>query len=844
MTGIELMEEVAKQGLKVVGMTPSEAASSLGFTQLANGMFVKNVINSTAGKVLEFPTSTALEAITKAGSTAATSTTANLTLVETASGTTGTAGVLSIAAPVAASLLAAVGGYLVGNKMYEAYPDFFDGLTGSFMEYLADGTVNLMGLIDSKGNTYLDKRSSDAVKAYLDSFTPVGTDYVWDTSNLTLANFKPKCSTYIGFSRTVKYWLENSKVIANSFGASNLLKVIELASNDIDTREGTSTVKVIDALTSDIDGSFDSRYPTWGFRLCIKVFTLINSVSYVNRSNTDYYKLLSPRGNVSVYYYGVCPAYPANSTDGKVIATLPGSMGFSKFDMWASIVPPYVYNDGNAGTSIDPSYKGSASNLSTIEKSTLPDGISKYTPKTTSLTNLLLHTTVDGCPVELPYIPVRIPKNPTVIPFPDPEVNPSENDPDEDPDRLNPIIPPVVPYPPDIPVPPKKPVTPPEKNPDKKPCILPDPSNDTNNIPDPDQDPTLVPDSIIHPYPPPMPLPPTPPVIPDGGGESPNPIGPIIPNISSAATGLLHVYNPTSTQLNEFGSWLWTTFSGDIIDTVSKLFNNPMDAVIGLHELYATPSCQGVTSSIRAGWLNSGVSSLIVTTRYTSINCGSLVIPEYWGNYLDYSPYTKVYCYLPFIGIVELEADDVIAHGVNITYKIDSYTGACIAIITVAKDSYSSATYQFSGNCAVEIPITSGVKSAVQNALIGAATAGIMATAGAGVTLASAAVKSAAVRGGASRAINSKNEVQHSGSFGSNFGAMGIKKPYLIVKRPCQKVVPNYNKNYGYPAHKMVTISECSGYLRAREVNVISVTATEEEKKLIETMLKTGIYVS
>ena len=80
-------------------------------------------------------------------------------------------------------------------------------------------------------------------------------------------------------------------------------------------------------------------------------------------------------------------------------------------------------------------------------------------------------------------------------------------------------------------------------------------------------------------------------------------------------------------------------------------------------------------------------------------------------------------------------------------------------------------------------------------------------------------------------------------SFGSSFGAMGVKKPYIIVTRPKQIDVVDYNKLYGYPAHAAVTVGSCTGYLRVREVNVASSTASDEEKKRIEELLKEGIYM-
>ena len=420
------------------------------------------------------------------------------------------------------------------------------------------------------------------------------------------------------------------------------------------------------------------------------------------------------------------------------------------------------------------------------------------------------------------WMPVPLPATyPSKLPLETPDPN---NDPD--PSKVTPYLPQPQPYPDGAPVPKPNP------NPNPHPVVIPDPNPKPNPVPPPDPDPSKDPVPSPTPNPMPSPKPPTP-------TPTPVPPIPVIPPIGGDA-GLLHVYNPTSEQINEFGRWLWTTFSGDLLDTLAKLFNNPMDAVIGLHELYCTPST-GSSTTIKAGFLDSGVTSRLVSSRYTEINCGAITVPEYWGNYLDYAPYTKVYCYLPFIGIVELNTDDIIGHGVQILYKVDSYNGSCIAMIITAKTPDSEGTiYQFSGNCAVEVPITSGMKSALQSALIGAATCAVGAM---GAGLAGAAITDAAIVAGAKRGLNSKNTVAHSGSFGSSYGAMGIKKPYIIVKRPVQKKVYGYNKEYGYPAHQMVTIGSCSGYLRAREFEVKSTTATEEEKKRIEILLKEGVYV-
>ena len=371
--------------------------------------------------------------------------------------------------------------------------------------------------------------------------------------------------------------------------------------------------------------------------------------------------------------------------------------------------------------------------------------------------------------------------------------------------------------------------------------------------PDPQTDPSITNPTItpVIPVDPPGPGGTEPP--PSDGGTGPASIIPVIPlPFSTTNDGLISVYHPTDAQLKAFASWLWVTYADP---SIQKLWNNPFDGVIGLMEIYCTPTDIG-TKTIRSGFLDSGVSSAIIS-RYTEINCGTIFIPEYYRNYFDYSPYSKCHIYLPFIGIVELNVDDIVHSGVNCTYKIDEYNGSCIAQLRVAKytevngqpETYDTIMYQFSGNCAVELPLAGGTQSAIRAGMIQAAAYGLSSVVGGIVSGVSGNIGGAVsqIGYGAANAIGSlvsaKSSVQHSGSFGSSFGALGCKTPFIIVTRPKQLTVYNYPELYGYPAHCAVTIGACRGFLRVREVNVKSATATDEEKAKIEELLKEGVYV-
>ena len=352
-----------------------------------------------------------------------------------------------------------------------------------------------------------------------------------------------------------------------------------------------------------------------------------------------------------------------------------------------------------------------------------------------------------------------------------------------------------------------------------------------------------------------IPVPPLPGILDPDTGQTTFPS--IIPQ---SGPGFIHVYNPTPAEFVAFGTWLWVTYADATID---KILNNPFDGVIGAHELYATPNRDG-RDNIRSAFLTCPTTADLVTNRYSEIDCGTVIVPEFYGNYLDYSPYSQAYIYLPFIGINEVSIDDIVGHAVNIRYRIDSYSGSCIAMIFVAKGGYQNLCYQFAGSCSVEVPMAGGSQAAIKAGMMQAEAyaRAAMIQAGANVfgglgsammgniggilsSLGGIASNYAQAQAGVEAArVANKSSVQHSGQFGASHGAMGEKVPFIIIRNPIQVKVVNYNEDYGFPAHKRVIVGGCRGYLRVREVNVISAHATDEEKMAIEMALKGGVYVS
>lgn len=313
-----------------------------------------------------------------------------------------------------------------------------------------------------------------------------------------------------------------------------------------------------------------------------------------------------------------------------------------------------------------------------------------------------------------------------------------------------------------------------------------------------------------------------------GTGDSPSIAAP-----TGEATALWSVYHPTQSEINSFGAWLW---GSPFTTNINKLFQNPIEGVISLHKVFATPVDSG-TSTIVVGTLDSNVSSATVTQQYVYINCGSVKVNEDFVNVFDYPPYTQISLYLPFIGIVPLDVNDVMRSTVNVTYGVDVFTGACLAIVEITRDSHTVTMYQYAGVCAVSYPLGNVQHSQMVSGLLAIA-GGVASMVASGGVSAPAALTVAA---GAASA--SKSTVGRSGGFSGNAGAMGGKKPYLIIQRPQTRVAETFPALAGYPTNKSGKLSSFSGQVRVTYVHVENMSATESELEEIEKLLKSGVLV-
>lgn len=369
-----------------------------------------------------------------------------------------------------------------------------------------------------------------------------------------------------------------------------------------------------------------------------------------------------------------------------------------------------------------------------------------------------------------------------------------------------------------------------------------------------------------------------------------------LPTISSANTGFTRIYNPSLSQVQDLARYLWTDSS--VIDTIwnhiKQFFENPMEAIIGFN-LVPVLVPNGGTQNFALMYIDTGVAMTVAASQFVDVDCGTLALKEYYGSALDYSPNTKVSCFLPFIGTVSLNTDEVMGRTLQVKYRVDICSGSCVAKIAVD----GNFIYQYSGHCAINIPISAADFSSYVSSAISVAklAGGALAAGGAGVVGAGAAeavqqtnqvvtttqVTNTARNPATGRQITtgtttrvetrespidqsstqasfsgltpqnisntvgqimtSKPSIEHSGSFSGNSGYLGIRRPFLIIERPNMCMPANFQALNGFPSMITLELSTCKGFTRVQQVQLTGLSATNPEQAEILQLLKSGVVM-
>lgn len=245
----------------------------------------------------------------------------------------------------------------------------------------------------------------------------------------------------------------------------------------------------------------------------------------------------------------------------------------------------------------------------------------------------------------------------------------------------------------------------------------------------------------------------------------------------------VNIYNPTQAQLVDAANALFMNFdTGNVVDI------NPY--IVSIHKVFVPVSTDEAFQPIKFGKYNTQVNSKVVNKKVSRVSCGKVTVPELYHNALDYSPFTTVRIWLPFLGFYDLSIDELSNKEIELTYAIDLVNGKALAEIS----NDDGVIYRFVGTAYAQEPYHT-------------------------------------------ESLNNMSTAYINGAYN-----MADFTPYLLIERPIN-LTPSNNDLEGLPTYKVVTIGDMKGYLRCRKVFATDMIATEAEKNEIEALLRDGVLV-
>lgn len=332
-----------------------------------------------------------------------------------------------------------------------------------------------------------------------------------------------------------------------------------------------------------------------------------------------------------------------------------------------------------------------------------------------------------------------------------------------------------------------------------------------------------------------------------------NPSAPNETKASAISSGFINAYKVQKDQLANVGACLW---GDNLWSFIGGKLTNPMDALISLNIFPFNPEVGNVEPikfiNTQFDAVVFGISALgaPLTSQFKKVPFGTLNVYECFESFLDYSN-TNFSLYLPFIGEVSLPINEVMGGKITLDYIIDFFTGMCVANVLCEKvvdfapndaaEQYSQHSYQ--GNCAIQVPLSSGDYGALIGSIINSCTTGLRDGLEAGNAAAGAA-SAAAHASGDLLGGGFKPSIKTKGSITANAGYCSVYYPYITIERPISPQPDSYQTAHGYMSYTNSRLNEYEGLCVCEDINLSGISnATDSEKARIKTMCREGVYV-
>lgn len=247
------------------------------------------------------------------------------------------------------------------------------------------------------------------------------------------------------------------------------------------------------------------------------------------------------------------------------------------------------------------------------------------------------------------------------------------------------------------------------------------------------------------------------------------------------------IYEPTNANMQKINDAIFINAADGTTINVQQYFSS-------YKKFYCNIPVAGY-KQLKGGRYDFGEQAPYVKEHTIVVNCGSVEIPEQNQSLLDYSPFSRLTIYLPFIGFQELDDKLVVGHTLKVQYVVDVLSGRCLAQLFVDSTDLKSCFAEYGGTIAAD------------------------------------------------EIFGTDNGYNYYGAYElMTTMQLGELSCYVLIhtKIPLEGDIVNYK---GLPTNEIVRVGDVTGFVKYSSIHVDGMTATDSEKSEIESLLMSGIFV-
>lgn len=247
------------------------------------------------------------------------------------------------------------------------------------------------------------------------------------------------------------------------------------------------------------------------------------------------------------------------------------------------------------------------------------------------------------------------------------------------------------------------------------------------------------------------------------------------------------IYEPTNENMQKINDAIFINAADGTTINVQQYFSS-------YKKFYCKIPVAGY-KPLKGGRYDFGEQAPYVKEHTIVVDCGSVEIPEQYQSLLDYSPFSRLTIYLPFVGFQELDDKLVVGHTLKVQYTVDVLSGRCLAQLYVDSTDLKSCFAEYGGTIAAD------------------------------------------------EIFGTDNGYNYYGAYElMTTMQLGELSCYVLIhtKMPLEGDIVNYK---GLPTNEIVKVGDVTGFVKYSSIHVDGMTATDSEKSEIESLLMSGIFV-